>query len=175
MANYDWSYTELEGEIRLNLNTLKVDFEKAYICINNINELALTNTFVKVDTGWTLVLDPPKNFIFSNGDVTFEDSGVYKIDIQRIYINNDLPSIEPVRIYIETRINEIAKFDSDDLIGAATEPLNPCILTFTTSSIVNINAGDILSIYVKALMGEDNPVDCNLKYIRLTINKIDEI
>ena len=134
--------------------------------------LKLTTT-PQIVTGWSENITP-FGISESNGRFTVNDSGVFKIDLERIYENDDNNPSDKVFITISVYKNSdpIAIFTRTAPIASATANDEPAIDTFTTPSMQTVNSGDYFEVYVS---GEDNgldPQDTELIRMKIVANKV---
>ena len=134
--------------------------------------LNLTNAYQKV-IGWTEQVEP-QGISHLNGTFTATISGIYKWDLERIYINHDTnPSTPPIIVYIEAIKNDsIVAFMRDMQVATATANDEPSTIARTSPFIFRVEAGDTFYFQVKALDGTANPEDMELALMQMTAHKI---
>lgn len=146
----------------------------AYCCYGNITSLALTNVFQKVSSFNPLI--SPQLVSFSGGTftVSVNGGGVWVFDLERIYTNEDTAPTNPVRLYIEMRLNGVAVLTRDAIIGAATSSDEPATIGFNTSRIVNMADGDQIDFYAKAQeeVTGISPVSSSLVVMEVTAQRL---
>ena len=148
----------------------KTLFLPKYFAVTVKPNLLLTNTLTTV-TGFTNFV-VPVGITESSGVFTFDTDGIYQFSLERGYINEDQNPSSPIELTIEVWINGVFGFDRTGIIGSATSPNEPTLLSVTSPSLLQVNAGDTIEVKVKATEGVGSPSSTYLTVMQIMANKV---
>lgn len=156
--------------LRSLLQRLGIPVSFAYCSYGTDTAIPLTTTFQNV-IGWTEQITP-KNISYSNGVFTAVLGGVYEWILERQYINADSNPNDGVVLTIEIRKNGQIFAERSANIATAANPNKPVYSEFASPFIINVEAGDTFSFWVKGDDGGINPTAASFIIGQLVANRI---
>jgi len=141
-----------------------------YFDIASNPSLPLTST-PQLISGWTQVI-PSVGVSVSDGSITFSESGILQVSLERVYQNNDQNPTLVVEVDVDVRKNGVSLFSQKNIISTATNINEPAIASFTSVGIREISTDDSFEIYISATDGVTEPQSTLLKSIRMVGNLI---
>lgn len=161
-------------EIKIGSHRVITESDTSYCSYGNITEMPLTNSFTKITTTSPFVT--PANVIHTAGTYTVSsiEDEIWHFSFERVYRNEDTAPSNPVRLYLQMKMNGVVAFSRDIIIGAATAADEPLTVAFNTSRIIGVSNGDQFEFEVKAAEDVTNntPSDTYLTHFEVTANKI---
>ncbi len=143
--------------------------DTAYCGYSVAPALVLTNVYQKV-VGFAPTV-APRNITLVDGIITVGVTGIYTINLERIYTNEDTAPNQPVKLFLDIRRNSISEFTREAIIGAATANDEPSISAFTSPLILDVVAGDTFEMHSKAEEGLGSPSSTQLVKVNFTIDR----
>jgi hypothetical protein len=173
--------TVLATKLKLTQNTsiqdsvanIESELNNIQMCDFSFSNPIQLNDTLTVLTGWGT--DYPflnVGITESGGEFTVAKGGVYKIDLERIYRNDDRSPSVPVILHIVVEGSDgaggwIPVMDRTAPIMAATANDEPAILSFTTPALLPVPDGAVFRVRASAAEGTGSPSDTYM--IRATI------
>ena len=161
-------------EIKIGSSRVLTESDLSYCSFGSISEMTLTNSFVKISTMSPFVT--PANVTHTAGTFTVSstEDEIWHFSFERVYRNEDTAPTNPVRLYLQMKMNGVVAFSRDVVIGAATAADEPTTVAFNTARIIAVSNGDQFEFEVKAAEETTNntPSDTYLTHFEVTANKI---
>lgn len=161
-------------EIKIGDSRVITESDSSYCSFGNITELPLTNSFVKITTMSPFISPANVSHIAGTFTVTNSEPEVWHFSFERVYRNEDTAPSNPVRLYLQMKMNGVVAFSRDVIIGAATAADEPSTVAFNTARIISVSNGDQFEFEVKAAEETTNvtPSDTALTHFEVTATKI---
>ena len=122
-------------------------------------------------SGWTQIV-PSVGVEVTGGVITFSESGILQVSLERIYQNSDQNPTLVVEVTVDVRKNGESLFSQANTISTATNINQPAIASFTSNGIRELTSEHYFESCISATDGVVEPESTILNSIRMVCNLI---